>query len=225
MGTLLAGKDAVAGSKDPKLGLVAIAIQWHADTIEEAINGPIPSIGLDGLVENQPRKFSGRASGTVGGYDVTSTIEGHQTPTAADGEEFEIQGTTSEDKIETHPDFELLLQNYEGTERDSQTGRAKWPKNLGGFDVKNPMHGVEAYLVPGLVWTRKWVSTQLDLGYIRRLGTIDTPPGNPPALDGNRNWLLVRITGTWRGNIWQFTAAWMLSGRDGWVPEMYRQQA
>jgi hypothetical protein len=224
MGTLLAGKDAITGSKDPKLGLVAIAIQWRADTIEEAINGPIPSIGLDGLVENQPRKFSVRASGTAGGYDVTSIIEGHQTPTAADGEEFEIQGTTSEDKIETHPDLELLLQNYEGSQ-DSQTGKAKWPKTIGGYDVRNRMHGVESYLVPGQVWTRKWVSTQLERGYMRRLGTIDTPPGNPPPLEGNENWLLVRITGTWRGNIWLFTASWLRSGPDGWVPEIYRQRA
>lgn len=224
MGTLIGGKDAINGSKDPKLGLVAIAIQWHADTISEAITGDIPSFGIDGLVENQPRKFVGKASGPAGGYDVTSIVEGHLTPTAADGEEFEIQGTTSEDKIETHHNYDLLLEVYSGNE-DATTGRAKWDKTIGDTGDLNPMHGVESYLVPGLVWTRKWTSLKLDLGYIRRLGTIDNPPGNPPELDGNRNWLLIRITGTWRGNIWQFSASWMLSGPRGFVPEMYRQRA
>ena len=222
MGTLIAGSDSITGSKDPKLGLVAIRVRWHAADLSEAINGDMPDIGIS-LVENQARQFTRDASGEVGGYTVTSTVEGHQTPTAADGEEFEIQGTTSEDKIETHHDYDLLLEVYGGSE-DATTHRAKWPKTVND-SYANPMHGVESYLTPGLVWTRKWTAQTLDTGYIRRLGTIDHPPGSPPELDGNRNWLLVRITGTWRGNIWQFSASWMLSGPRGFVPEMYRQRA
>lgn len=221
MATLIGGPDSITGSLNPQLGLVAIAIKWNADTITEAITGAPPSIGLDMLRENQPRKFTRRPSGDVGGYEVVSIVEGHIAPTAATEEEFEINASTSEDKIETHPQYDLLLELYEGTE-DSQTGRAQWPKTFGGYDDKNPMHGVDSYLVPGLIWTRKWVAQQLDVSYIRRLGTIDNPPGNPPTLDGRRNWLLSRITGTWRGNIWQFSASWMLSGPDGWVWEMYR---
>lgn len=227
MGTLIGGKDAINGSKDPKLGLVAIAIQWHADTLEEAITGTIPSIGLDGLVENQPRKFVGKAAGPAAGYDVTSVVEGHLTPTAADDEEFEINAATSEDKIETHPQYDLLLTAFDGTE-DPQTHRGVWPRSYGNINytgkaARNPMHGVDSYLVPGITWTRKWVAQSLKLSYIKALGTIDNPPGNPPELDGNRSWLFVRITGTFRGNIWQFSASWLLSGPEGWIPEMYRQ--
>lgn len=221
MGTLLAQPGSFVGSLDPRLGLVALKIKWAAASLDEAINGPIPDFGgFAMLVENQPRTFERDPSGSDNRWYVTSTVEGHQTPTAADGEEFEIQGTTSEDKIETHERYDVLLEVFGGTE-DGQTGKAKWPKTLGETGELNPMHGVEAYLVPGLVWTRKWTAQKLDLGYIRRLGTIDNPPGNPPELDGNRNWLLVRITGTWRGNIWQFSASWMLSGPRGFVKEMY----
>lgn len=221
---ILGGADSITGSLDPKLGLLAIRLRWWAPDLTTAINGAIPWSELGLLRENQPRTFTRKAAGDVGGYEVTSTVEGHQSPSSAAGEEFEINASTSEDKIETHPDFQLLLDSYEGTE-DSQTGRAKWPKTVGETEDPNPMHGVDAYLVPGITWTRKWVATQLELGYIKRLGTIDTPPGNPPELDGNRNWLLVRITGTWRGNIWQFSASWLLSGPRGFVPEMYRQRA
>lgn len=220
MGELISGPDSLTGSLDPKLGLVAMRIRWKADSLDEAVNGSIPEFGLGMLRENQPRSFTRDPSGNNAIWLVTSTVEGHQTPTAADGEEFEIQGTTSEDKIETHPRYDVLLEAYNG-HPDPQTQRAKWEKTIGETGELNPMHGVEAYLVPGLVWTRKWTAQKLDLGYIRRLGTIDNPPGNPPELDGNRNWLLVRITGTWRGNIWQFSASWMLSGPRGFVKEMY----
>lgn len=220
MGELLSGPDTLTGSLDPKLGLIALRIRWKADSLGEAVNGPIPAFGLGMLRENQPRTFTRDASGNNNIWLVTSTVEGHQTPSAADGEEFALQGTTSEDKIETSARYDIVLDVYGGTE-DPQTGKAKWPKTLGENGELNRMHGTEAYLLPGFVWARKWTAQKLDMSYVRRLGTIDNPPGNPPELDGNRNWLLIRITGTWRGNIWQFEASWLMSGPRGFVPELY----
>jgi hypothetical protein len=244
---LQGGADSLTGSRDPKLGIVAIKLKLWAETLADAINGPLPDIGISGLVEYQPRTWTRNIAGDVGGYDVNATIEGHQTPDDANGVEYSLEGTTSDDPIESHPDYQDLLTIYGGTE--GADGKAKWDKILPdgsdaqsfeyvvpGFESfthsslevagttsrRNPMHGVESYLVPGLTWTRKSVTRILHEGLIRSLGTIDTPPGHPPELSGNRNWLKIRIRGTFRGNIWQIEESWLLSGPDGWVPEMYR---
>src|SRR5205823_534761 len=100
----------------------------------------------------------------------------------------------------SHPDYQLLLETYQGTE-DASSHRAAWPQTIGEHGDRNPMHGVESYLVPGIVWTRKYVSTALPS--VTRLGTIEQPPGNPPELSNGRTWLKIRVRATWRGNIWQ----------------------
>lgn len=230
---LQAGQSSLDGSVDPKLGIVALKLKCWAPTLLAAILAPAPAIGV-GLVENQPRQFSRMPAGDEAGYEVSLTLEGHTQPDQADGEEYSLEGTTSEDPIETHPEYQALLDLYNGTE-DASSGKAKWPKTISGGEQtfagqpdgsapeqRNPMHGVEGYLVPGLTWTRKSVSRTLPYSIIRSLGTIDNPPGNPPELSGNRNWLKIRARATFRGNVWQIEETWLLSGPDGWVPEMYR---
>lgn len=223
--SLVAGESSLDGSLDPKLGVVAIRLKCHADDLLTAITGEVPSIGVQGLVENQPRTFARNEAGDQAGYIVEITLEGHLAPDNAKGEEFTLDATTSEDPIESHPEYSALLQIY-GGEEDASSGKARWPKTLSAeaADTRNPMHGVESYLVPGLVWTRRWVSLYLPPGMVRSIGTIDQPPGSPPELSGNRNWLKVRARATWRGNIWVIEESWLLSGPDGWVPEMYRHR-
>ena len=231
--TLQADEGSFDGSFDPKLGIVAIRLKCLAPDWRTAVTGTIPD-GFDELVENAPRTFGRRKSGDQGGFDVMVSLEGHLTPDAADGEEYGFEGATSEDPIETHPDYLALLEIYGGTE--DENGKAKWPKTLSpasefedmtaidgndNVEKKNPMHGVESYLLPGATWVRKSVAKVFPVALIRALGTIDKPGGNPPPLTGNRSWLKVRARATWRGNIWQIEEAWLLSGPEGWVPEMY----
>ena len=44
----------------------------------------------------------------------------------------------------------------------------------------------------------------------------------PPGTTGGRNWLCVRVRGRQRGNIWQMSTSYAMSGPYGWVQEMYR---
>ncbi|MEQ1862647.1 MAG: hypothetical protein ABMA13_22230 [Chthoniobacteraceae bacterium] len=243
--TLQGGPQCISGSLDPRLGLVAIRVKCHAANVADALFGTLPDIGIAGLVENQARTFDARAGGTAEGYDVLVTLEGHSTPDNAEGEDYSLDGATSEDPIETHPFFLGLKEKFNGT-IDPSSGKVKFDDTLaeggeaglsgatgngldatgGDIGARNPMHGVESYLVPGLTWTRKSVSRQLPLSIVRALGTIDSPPGQPPTLEGTRrNWLKARVRAQWRGNIWQIEESWLLSGPDGWLPDIYSAAA
>lgn len=240
--TLGAGAESLTGSKDPKLGIIALRLKCRADDLLTAITGALPAFGVNGLVESQPRTWKRSEAGDHAGYDVECTLEGHLAPDSADGVEYSLEGTTSEDAIETHPDYAALLSIYGGEEDDN--GKGKWPKELregaeidvslagfstvdladtGGAAPRNPMHGVDSYLVPGLTWTRKSARPTLPADLIDSLGTIDDPPGDPPQFSGARNWLKIRVRATFRGNIWQIEETWLLSGPAGWVLEMYRR--
>ncbi len=218
MGTSLAEPGSFTGSVDPKLGLTALKIKWAAASLQEAITGAIPDSGAFAMLVEVSRTFERDASGSNVRWKVTSTVEGHQTPDAADGEEYEVQFSTGEDKLETCETFDLVLDAYKGN-IDSQTGRVKFPQKIDG--ERNPAHGIETFYNGGLTWVKKWTATKLDPSFSDRVGKIDNPPGNPPELKGNRNWLLLRITGNKRGNIWVYTAHWLQSGPYGWLPEIY----
>ena len=69
------------------------------------------------------------------------------------------------------------------------------------------------------------VATVLGHALARALGKIDRPTSNAgqtPPDEGDRNWLNIRFTAAWRGNIWKITRSWMLSGPGGWNPDVYR---
>lgn len=225
--TLQAGAGAIEGSVDLKLGIIALRVKALALDLVTAITGAPPDgIGIS-IPESLPRNFTLRADGQA--YDVILNFEGHLDPAAADGEEFSLDGTTSEEELETHPDLLSLVEWY-GGEIDAASGKVKFPEHLPAPEgpdgasgpVKNPLFGVEKYLVPGEVWNRKYVSEQLPANLVRGLGTIDTPPGNPPEIEGRRNWLKIRARAALRGNIWQIEESWLLSGPDGWNEDVYR---
>jgi hypothetical protein len=85
------------------------------------------------------------------------------------------------------------------------------------------MFGVMDWSVPGLIWNRNWIAATLPGALIDELGTITTPPGNPPQLSGDRNWLCVRVRAQQRGNVWRIQQSWQLSAPHGWIPEMYQR--
>lgn len=219
---LQAGSGSLDGSRDPLLGIVALRLKCWAPDLLTAINGTVPVIDVN-LVENQPRTFSRSVAGDQGGYDVEVTLEGHTSPASADaGESYSLEGSTDEDPIEAHPEISVLLDRYEGAEDDQ--GRAKWAKIYGEDGARNPLHGVESYLVPSLIWSRKSVSPSFPAYLTQSLGTLDTPPGNPPALSGRRQWFKVRVRASWRGNVWEIEESWKLTGPFGVAPELYRRR-
>lgn len=87
---------------------------------------------------------------------------------------------------------------------------------------RNPLFGVETFRNPGLIWSRRRASKTLPSNLVSSLGRIDIPPGNPPELSGNRNWLKIRVTARERGNIWEIQEFWELSDVGGWILEVYQ---
>ena len=221
----------VTGSMDKRLGIVALKLACWAPTLTEALLAPPPAIEITNLVEWQPRTFTRNAAGDQGGYFVDVTLEGHADPDNANEEYYEFEGATSDDPIESHWNFDVLLDVYGGGKKpDPQSGKMVWPRQLtvDGQKGRNRMFGVESWANPTLIWTRNFVRPFLPADIVQNLGTIfRTPPGNPtklqnpPGIDGNREWLCVRVRGRQRGNIWQLADSFQLSNPDGIVPEMY----
>ena len=223
---LQAGPNSLDGSVDPLLGISAVRLKCWAADLRSAILDPAPDISLP-LIETQPRTFERDPSGDQGGYTVMITLEGHLTPDKAEGTEYTLDGATSEDPIESHPDLGILLETYDGDDEDGK-GRAKWPRTLTGDDgaeARNPMHGVESYLLPGATWTKRWASPVFHPSLLKALGTFDTPAGKPPPLNGRRQWFKTRVRASRRGNVWEIEEAWMVTGPHGVAPELYRRSA
>jgi hypothetical protein len=224
-GTLIpeASEESLLITKDPRLGFIS-AVQrcWAPDrlTAVTALAPGIPDLGP--LVEWNPRKIVRGKGGEEHGYYVTIGYEGHLDP-GDGGESFELEGSTTDDPIETHWNYQVLLDNYKGKE---DNGRAKWPKTLTdsqGNTGRNKMHGVDSWPRPGEIWNHNWVSEGLPGSLIDNLGTLTyAPPGSPPELGGNRVWLCNRVRARERGNAWQIQVSYELSGPDGFVPEMYQ---
>jgi hypothetical protein len=102
-----------------------------------------------------------------------------------------------------------------------------------GNTVRNPMFGVDSYVVAMPTWTETILYAQLPDDLYQNIDQIfNNPPGpdgNPPPQPPNndppdwpkRNWLLRRIVPRQRGNIWQVQKTWMLSGPGGWNIYLY----
>ena len=158
-----------------------------------------------------------------GDWVLTLTYEGVK-PGATVEETFELDGGTSEDPIESHPDWEALKKKYkaimDGEKFDG------WPAmvNTEYGKVKNPMLGVSAFLNTSAVWRRGFGDMNFPADLLRELGCVDRPRGKiqPPSLPEGRNWLKRSIKATWRGNIWTINEEWLASGRGGWNRDIYK---
>ena len=227
--TLQGGAGAFEISRDPRLGIVAAKLKVHAPDLLTALLAPAPDIGI-AIPEWNPRTISQREAGSAAGYDVGISYEGHPFPDEADGEYFEMEGTTADEPIETHWNLDVLLANYPHR-IDAATQKITWNPQMtdgSGQKGRSKMAGVESYPAPGLIWTRNWCAPSLPSSIIDDLGVIfNSLPGNPrklnnpPGLTGGRVWLCIRVRARQRGNLWQLAQSWQLSGPHGYVPEMY----
>lgn len=94
----------------------------------------------------------------------------------------------------------------------------------GGGDVKT-LQGVESYMRMGGVWRVIYPHAGLNLpvGLFNGVGTVKQPldghriPGLPPK----RNWLKAPPSARWRGNAWEITEEFILSGVGGWIKDIY----
>ncbi len=142
-----------------------------------------------------------------------------------------LEGSDSEEPIETHPNFQELYTKYKGV-RDAQ-GRFQNFKygviNVDGQQIFNPLYGVDHFLTLGLIWTRTRVVQALPTNVISRVDSIDFPQGfgamQPPQLKGKRNWLKLAPAAQQRSNYIQLSERWMASGRNGFNGDIYNEKS
>jgi hypothetical protein len=175
------------------------------------------------------------------GYVVTATYEG---ATGDDGTSASYDEATSKPIYEwspsfeqvdilTHPKIDKLLEKYNGIV-DRSNGTVQWPEKLYNTsdnksifgsnnysqsrNIDNPMLGVREYLSLGGIWSKRSIKKQIPSNLFSDVGKIiDNPPdpssGNFPS-PGNRFWLTMPPALSSRGDDWEITERWMLSGVD-----------
>lgn len=111
-----------------------------------------------------------------------------------------------------------------GTERGfARLGDA--PVRVGGAGETNSLQGVESYLRMGGVFRIVYAhrGEAMPPGLFYGVGTIQTPPSSSklPILPAQRNWLKGPPSARWRGNAWEITEEYILSGVGGWLKDVY----
>lgn len=163
---------------------------------------------------------------------------------------YELTVGTAESPIATHPKF---AQEIGGTVTNPKNGavfeyqgdgtRRRWfdgakgikpTSNAGwvfvGFNhfvtanatTMNPYAGVSSFLEPQMTWRKMW-NRKYTSDDVSDVGTIQTPPGNPPRLPAGANWLYMGLSATRRGGAQSMTQEWRSSGRRGWNPTLYKR--
>lgn len=147
---------------------------------------------------------------------------------------YEWQGSFEQVPIQAHPNYRRWIGVY-GTEgiggdwrpfRDlPPEAKQSRPLSKKQADARaNPLLGVDSFLSSGGVWVRRYAARVLPQDLLRKIGLIvDRPPGElPPGIPQGRNFLQGPPQLTWRGNAWDVSEQYLLSGRGGWVPLVYQ---
>jgi hypothetical protein len=143
---------------------------------------------------------------------------------------YEWQGNFETVPIQAHPDYRSWLGVY-GTEdsqgnwkpfRDLDTKSTSGLKPPAGSSSSNPLLGADSFLSMGGTWIRRYATRTVPSGAMNGVGLISgSPPGCQITVPSGRNWLKGPPQMTFRGNAWDVSEQWILSGRGGWVPMLY----
>jgi hypothetical protein len=138
--------------------------------------------------------------------------------------QYEWQGSFETVPIQAHPNYREWIGVYgtvtpQGDFKPYATMPVAADTGLSGDAAadgeKNPLLGVDSYLSIGGVWTRRYASRELP-NVMSGIGQIvENPPGPVPRVPSDRNWLKGPPQMTFRGNAWDVTEQWILSGRGG----------
>ena len=214
-------------------GLATLEVPIYVHTLAEALLS-LPDLGVG--LPYRSRSFSQEEDGT---YKVTLHYEGvtpEFNPDDSDQVTFELDTSMAEDPIQTHPFFDTLKTRYSwdaakeqfAETLPEQTGQQTALSGSGKKPKKNPMFGVENWLVVGAVFRKTYAARVIPTGILRGIGTIiDKPPGieqfRIPAAAKKRNWLKLAPKIRRKGNAVEVTEEYMLSGPNGWIRDVYGQ--
>lgn len=209
--------EGITGNAD-RNGLETIVVPYYVPTLKEARTF-IPDdlaaeVGLP-IRHRQYRQEWGNGKliqvGKDGAYRLDLTCEGMQNPNDDEnGVQFTGDGSVSEDPATEHPDILQLVADYGDIDENGQPVFNN--ATIGNDQDKNPLYGFKKYLVPGLTWTKTFLTTRPAASLTRRLGKIDRPERAPdgylPEIPDNFNWLLIVAKPEWKTNCWRVTKTW-----------------
>jgi len=122
--------------------------------------------------------------------------------------------SSSQDPIQTHPDWDNILKTYQGREDPPASGNFTWPdiKAKKGSSTKNPMTGVASYLTLGGTWSEMQAVEEIpsDL-WDDMWALVSSVPGDLPTPE-NRLWLVLPPRLEKRGAAFTITRLWQLTG-------------
>jgi hypothetical protein len=136
--------------------------------------------------------------------------------------------------IQTHKNFESLLERYQGYPSNDGT-TVVWPPTLdGGLGLPlskedntartNPMFGIQAFFEMEGVYRCRYAETTLPTNLQDGVGFISSDlPGQPPPLKDGRNWLKAPTSYQRKGFVFDITEYYWLSRRGGWPRPVYTQ--
>ncbi len=147
---------------------------------------------------------------------------------------YELQRNTNTEPIETHEKFVThiagkpsaplngaLFVDEDGTPTaDDKRGLFHRFIAVKPDGSRNRFAGMTGFLSPSSTqWVKSWTSRTkpTDGGGV---GKIDTPEGGATSFAGC-DWLYVGMQFSERVGVYSIRKSWMLSGRGGWIPEVY----
>lgn len=211
-----------------KTGAMSIRVPYYGDTLD-ALIASIPSAyeGANRISYEVKQEENGKFIATVLFEGVMAQDGGGGEANYDDPERtvYDWSPSFEQADIRTHPRFADMLKKYYGTLDENE--EVTWGKyipqgtgsggGLGGSGdsadfIENPMRGVREYYALGGVWSQKRVYSAIPSDVFTSVGKITSdPPGDLPS-PGTRFWLTLPPVVTQKGNQWEVTRRWMLSG-------------
>ena len=214
-------------------GIATIEVPIFVDTLEEALS-VLPNLGIG--IPYRSRSFTQEDDG---GFKVTLHFEGVTNEFTFDDAEkvtFELDTSMAEDPIQTHPIFDTLKTRYAWDAAKEQfaetlpesSGQQTALSGSGTKPKKNPLFGVDNWLVVGAVFRKTYAAKSIPSSILRGIGTIvDKPPGieqfKIPGAAKKRTWLKMAPKIKRKGTAVEITEEYMLSGPNGWIKDVYGQ--
>ncbi len=138
----------------------------------------------------------------------------------------------SEEPLLSHIRYEDLedeeveaLQAISSGRDTDDTGAANKDKvtsELGLEALAKIRRGQVSYYSPKITWRESFVrDSGVKPSDLNKIGEIDNPSGDPPALAQDRDWLLNGVTQTQEGRSFRIEREWLASDRGGWDPDIY----
>src|SRR5438067_1872014 len=177
-------------------GIATVEVPLFVDTLGEALT-VLPDVGI--TLPYRSRNF---AQEDDGGFKVVLHFEGIANDQPDDDKvTFELDTSMAEDPIQTHPNFDALKTKYgwDGVKEqfaemmpETSAGQSSALSGGGNKSKKNPLFGVEHWLVVGAVFRKTYSARTIPANLLKGIGTIvERPPGieqfHIPAAAKKRN--------------------------------------